>query len=144
MAEKKIPKWVAKYISEWRERLYLHEWEVQTFLSATPSEDGTGAVRANVELYPDISLAWITFRDDIPIDPAKAEAEDIREWKRTILHELLHIRLARVTEPVLSDMVVDLAPSTAMLAERWFRRSVEPTIDLLAQVLMELSEDGQD
>lgn len=63
MTDKKFPKWVTKYVSEWRERLYLHEWEVQTSLSPHPNEDGGGSTRACVSLYPDVRLAKIEFRD---------------------------------------------------------------------------------
>lgn len=84
----------------------------------------------------------LNFGIDIPADLATADEGDALEWKKTIVHELLHIRLAAITEMVTGEIIPELSPSAGGLADRLFLRAVEPTVDLLSQTLIDLTEDG--
>jgi hypothetical protein len=112
-----VPEWVTSYLEMWRRKLYLFEWEITTFISPHPDNDPEG-VRAIVTLYPAILQANIVFKDDIPAMLEDVEPGEIRGWKKTIIHELVHIRLADITEYVQGDIFSELSPGA------WLRKTL--------------------
>lgn len=134
MAEKKFPAWVSDYIGHWRETLCLNEWDTYTVLSATPNDNA--GVMACVDLRPDYLGASIQIRDDVSKEPTA-------DWEKAIIHELLHIRMARITSFVEEELFIELPQSAQMFARRQFRREVEPFVEIMATVLHKLERGGK-
>lgn len=134
--EKTIPQWGIDYITDWKQRLLLCEWEVSSSLDPTPNQDGSGQTKAVVNWdYPN-RRAYITFRDDF----SEAEASDA-DWKQTIIHELLHVRLAALTVIVIDSLIPQLAPAARELVRDVFEREHETFVELMSGVLLEMDND---
>jgi hypothetical protein len=131
---KTVPEWVIDCITEWKSTLLLQEWTFETSLSPHPGGDGSGHTSAHITLWPDIRRAQLEIRDDIP-------DESTREWRKTIIHELVHVRLAGITELVNQELIPELPGNAQEIAAAVFRREVEPVVELLAGILLELSGD---
>lgn len=125
-----VPTWAKDLVVYWRDKLLLTSWTVEIFSSSHPHGDEN--VLGTAVLYPEILTAHITLRDDIP-------QEQTAEWERVIIHEMVHVRLAEVTELVIYDFIPELGASAVRIAEAAFRRAVEPTVESLAHVLWGLN-----
>lgn len=134
----KVPKWAVKEIRHWKELLLLHEWETQTQVVANPDEDGTGQTKAVVYLYPNVRIARIDLSDAIPKKLSAVTPHVARSWRKTILHELLHVRFAGLTESVRDDILSELASAARAIADKWLVREVEPLIEIMSEILVEV------
>ena len=92
-----VPEWVRDYVQEWRDVLLLHEWRIHIALALCVYHDPD--CRGLTETCPDVNEATITFRADI---------EETDDWKRTIIHELLHVRHARIDHYIQSALLPGL------------------------------------
>lgn len=135
------PQWAEDYLQYWRQILLLQEWQFIISLTAEPL--GDAANLAGVTLQPDYNTARIEIRDDIPQDINSAGAIEKYQWKRAILHEVLHIRLGRLTEFVRQEMMNDIQPSLCGLISRQFTGLVESHIEIMTGVLYEMDEAGR-
>lgn len=138
---KRVPQWVVDCITAWKARLLLHEWETQTMLDPDPGGDGDGDCRASVQLYPDYVTAIIKIRDDVPADLGAADSRTAETWQRDVIHELVHIRLGRLTHLVEDEFLSDYSMSQRQILMRSFRREVEPAVEILASILYSLAEE---
>ena len=127
-----VPPWAKESIHYWRDKLLLTSWTIEIFSSPHPADDVN--VLGLAELYPEILTAHITLRSDITSEPTA-------EWERVIIHEMVHVRLAEVTELVREDILPELGASAARVAGAAFRRAVEPTVESLAHVLWGLEKE---
>ncbi|MCB0156446.1 MAG: hypothetical protein KDF65_16735 [Anaerolineae bacterium] len=126
------PVWVMELVKRWRDLLLLHEWEINIKLAAIPCSDGAGYVRGCVNVYPDIMRADIQLNEDI----AQAENDEERgQWEVTIIHELLHVRMGRLSDFVERDLLPELSPSASNVASGTLRRELEPLVETLARIL---------
>lgn len=137
---KPIPDWITTYVAEWKQILYLHEWTIKTRLSPHPNGDSSGSTKAAVSIYPDILVADIEFRDDAPERLEDCSEADAEEWRKTVIHELLHVKLGRVTELVSQDIIPELAGSAQEMAHKMLRREVEPFVETMSGILYRLKE----
>ena len=128
-----VPIWAKELIHYWRDKLLLTSWSVEIFSSAHPHDDVNCMGLAM--LYPEILTAHITLRDDIPQEPTA-------EWERVIIHEMVHVRLAEITELVAQEFIPELGAAAERIATAAFRRAVEPTVESLAHVLWGLNDDS--
>lgn len=89
----------AELLTEWQNRLGLHDWRIKLVDNCKPED----MILENVAGCTDWSEATKTARIEI-IDP-KYYGERIVpfDYEKTLVHELLHLKLALV-----SDMVSDL------------------------------------
>jgi len=124
------PDWVREYIGEWRDRLLLAHWRIHLFTHDAPG--GDEQTRGMIELYPEIFTANMTLRSDVTAEP-----DD--DWRQTIIHELVHIRLAEISEFVRDDVLPELGPAAERIAGAAFRRALEPAVEALAHTLWSLS-----
>lgn len=137
MTDKKVPQWAVDYITEWKARLILHEWETATLLSATPNQDGAGSTLACVNIVWDIRHARIEILDNIPAD--KPEGEELARWQKVIIHELMHIRLAGIACLIDDEILPEFSSATRSVLDKMFRREVEPFVEIMASILHDLS-----
>lgn len=131
------PLWAAEYVRKWRGLLYLQAWAIKITLSPTPDGDTSGKTKACVEVYPDVFQAVITLSDQITASPDPY-------WEQTILHEMIHILFGRLQDffdrsiwPLLHTGIDELAAVT-------LKRELEPLVELLAQILHEYEEAGNE
>lgn len=134
-----LPQWAADYLAAWQQRLLLQEWEIHALAVPSPSADGSGSTLACVRVQPDVWRADIEVLDTIPADDQEDGRED---WRQTLIHELLHIRLGRLTDHVERDLLPELSPSAQSIASGVFRREVEPVVDILARVLRDMEANA--
>jgi len=127
-----VPKWAMDYINEWRDILYLYEWRLRVNLTPHPDEDASGCTKASVRVWPGPIIAEIEIRDDIPESPTP---DELKEWQITLIHELLHIRLGRITDMVDNHLITELVPAARDMMGKVFEREVEPIIEIMAHVL---------
>lgn len=59
-----------------------------------------------------------------------------------IIHEMVHVRLAEVTEFVMQDIFPELGTAAERIACAAFRRAVEPAVEALAVALHVTAEAG--
>lgn len=138
---KEFPQWATDYIAKWKDELYLYEWGIVTKLSPHPNEDTTGLTKACVSIYPNALQAEIEFRDDIPDDLSDIDEIEADDWKKTIIHELFHIRAGFVTEYIIQDVCPELGVMVGRIIETAFRGRVEPFIEIMTEVLYRLEND---
>ncbi|MCA9936207.1 MAG: hypothetical protein H6662_15545 [Ardenticatenaceae bacterium] len=131
-AETAVPQWVHDYVKDWRDRLLLTPWKIR--LRLQDIIDGDENILAQVHLFQEVQTANITFRGDISPEPSD-------EWQQTILHELMHVRLAEVSEFVRDDIIPELGPTAERVAQAAFRRALEPAVEGLAHVLWALAQE---
>ena len=136
MSEKRVPRWVVDYLDKWRGLLHLQHWETQTSLS--PHPDGDEDTKACTYLYPNVLTAVITIRDDVPEELTAAGDREAEDWQKTIIHELLHVFIGRITDYLEKDIWPELSPSARRIAEATLEREVEPVVELMAHILYEL------
>lgn len=125
-----VPIWAKESIHYWRDKLLLTSWTVEIFASPHPHDDAH--CMGSAVLYPEILTSHITLRDDIPQEPTA-------EWERVIIHEMVHVRLAEITELVTQELLPELGATAERIAGAAFRRAVEPAVESLAHVLWGLN-----
>lgn len=119
-----VPEWVENYIKAWSERLGINYKYLHISLAMAVQDDTD--VRACAQVQPDINTASLIFRADI---------ENTPEWRRTIIHELLHVvhgRLDHFTENALIPQVAESSQNFAIVA---YRQYMESFIDGMADTL---------
>jgi hypothetical protein len=133
-----VPEWAIDYIQYWRDILLLQEWQFFTSLTDEPLGDSQNLAGVNVQA--DYVTARIEIRDDIPVNIEEADALDQYRWKKTIIHELVHVRLYRITCFVQDNIFPELGQSLYGIISRQFKQMVEPTVEILTEILYSLSE----
>lgn len=132
------PMWLAELVREWRDRLQL--WETAVAMQLGDLDAGT---LAEASLTPNINHARITFRRDLADQDGPTS-----ELEKTIIHELIHVALAGITDAWADDVIDQLAPAAQMLARDWLHRAIEPAVERMAQAIHQMAgkypEEGKD
>lgn len=119
-----VPEWVTAYIHVWRDRLLLSEWRLTLALALCVNDDPD--VRALCQQYCDNNRAIITFRADI---------ENTTEWREVIIHELLHIRHARIDHRIECAFIPELASAAQQMAQTIYHQDVEAYTEAMTHTL---------
>lgn len=137
-----FPTWASAYIDEWKARLFLCEWHITPALSPHPNEDASGNTRAVVSMSLLTRKATIDFLDQIVADTnlLPPDPQLLREWKKTIIHELLHLRFAVLEAVVRDDLATQLAPNAYGLVYSTWNREHETLTELLAETLVTMED----
>ncbi|MCB8942563.1 MAG: hypothetical protein H6658_02185 [Ardenticatenaceae bacterium] len=139
--EKRVPKWVVDYLDKWRGMLHLQSWKTETSLSPHPADDKWA--RACVTVYPDVLTAVLTIRDDVPEDITAVSQQEATEWQQTVIHELIHVFMGRITDFIERDIWPELSPGAQRIAEATLRREVEPVVELMAHILHNMEKPDE-
>lgn len=131
-----LPDWALACVEEWRNILHLNAWAIRVATHPKPYDERE--TLAFVELYPNIMTAHITIRDSIPASLDGLPEEQARYWESALIHELIHVFIARITDFIEKDVLPELSPSARRIAEATLTREVEPVVELLASVLYQL------
>lgn len=120
-----MPEWAQAYANTQADKLLLQEWLIAYCLSPEPagSSDNLGSCLS----LSNVRQATITLRDDI---------EDSPEWRKTITHELIHVRLAELQDFVVLDLIGELSISAKSVASDVWLKRLEPVVEILARLLV--------
>jgi hypothetical protein len=110
-------------------RLDLYNWTIKYSLAhCVNGEEHTTGLCSQ---YPDINTAELTFRADI---------SDTPDWRKTIIHELLHVAHGRV-DPVVEEAIIgQLDPAKQDMARIIYHQQVESYICALARSLYQMTK----
>lgn len=129
----KLPEWVNPFLEEWKNILCLHEWEIATVL--TERFNNENETIACVECTAEYLTAVIQIKNTIP-------KESESSWERAIIHELLHIRTARLDNFV-ERLYPGLSMSAQMFAREQWSLEIEPFIQVMTSTLYKLAQERQ-
>lgn len=132
MADRQVPEWVKEEIAKWQGILRLDGWEIKP---SVKQFDGCPVAYAKV--LPDVWMVEIVFDENVP-DTIEGDIEG--EWRKTIIHELVHVLTARIHYFVEDDVLTQLSPQARDIAVAMFRRELEPVVERVARVLYEINE----
>lgn len=124
-----VPPWLNQYIRAWLERLHLNDWTIKVAIELCV--DGDPATRGLCEQYPDTNTACLTFRADI---------EDTPEWRKVVIHELVHVAHSRIDHAIERAILPELPQSAQQLARQLYHQHVESYVDYLDNTLYKATE----
>lgn len=119
-----VPPWLTQYIRAWLDRLHLNDWTIKVSLELSVNDDP--ACHALTQQYPDINTATITFRADVA---------DEKDWRITVIHELIHVAHSRIDHAVERAVVPELSQPAQQLAREIYHQHVESYVAFLASTL---------
>lgn len=120
MTNDTVPQWAQDYLEAWMERFFLHGWAV-TFQLARVVDDNPDCLGL-CERNSNYNQVTITLRDDV---------EDTPKWRKVIVHELLHIVMARVDAFVQDAILPGMYETSKDIAQRGYTQHVESFIQFL-------------
>jgi len=119
-----IPEWLRLYILAWCDRLHLNDWTIKVAIELCVDDDpNTLALCAQ---HPDHNQATITFRADVA---------DELDWRRTVIHELIHVAHSRIDHAFERAILPELAEPAQQLARGIYHQHVESYTAWLANTL---------
>jgi hypothetical protein len=119
-----VPDWLHRYILAWVDRLALNDWRVKVTIALCVNDDPD--THALCHQQPDLNEASLTFRVDI---------EDTKEWRITVIHELIHVRHSRIDHAVERVMIPELASAAQQPARELYHQHVESFTAYIARTL---------
>lgn len=119
-----VPPWLNQYILAWMDRLSLNDWKIKVAIELCVNEDAN--THALTEQFPDLNEAHLTFRADI---------EDVKEWRKTVIHELVHVAHSRIDHAVERAMLPELAQAVQQPMREVYHQYVESYVAFLARTL---------
>jgi hypothetical protein len=125
-----VPKWVKKFVTDWKSKLSLWGWRLHFRMSNSPHDiKAHGAV---------IVHSW-TNEAEIEL---RVGIQDDLSGHKTIVHELLHVLHGRI-DVVVRDVIIDALPEQLKeMAESAYDNVNEPFIDNLADCLLEIEREA--
>jgi hypothetical protein len=115
-----VPGWVSSYADMWITRLSLEGWQLTFCLDRVVNDNP--ACMGLCERKANYNAAVITLRADI---------EDTQEWRKVLLHELLHVAAARVDNYVENAIIPDMYETGQTIARRGYTQHMESHIQNL-------------
>lgn len=115
-----VPEGIIKEVRYWIDIFCLESWEVDVVLDRVVNEssDCLGWCERNANY----NHARLHLRDDI---------EDTKEWRKVILHECLHIVMARVDAYIQDAVIPNLAEASHDIAGMSYKQHVESFVQML-------------
>lgn len=119
-----VPEWLRLYILAWCDRLHLNDWTVKVAIEVCV--DGDPDTLGLCQQYPDSNTARLSFRVDI---------EDTLEWRRTVIHEMIHVAHSRIDHAFERAVLPELSQPAQQLAREIYHQHVESYVAWLANTL---------
>jgi len=127
MAIPELPSWVSTWVTYWRDKLYLHPWTIHLYPELVVANSATcEAAATNDSAY---------YSANIHI---RADIEDTRDWRETLIHEVLHVAHARIDDVVAQALIDNLPGDAQPIAKEMYRQALEGFIELTAKSLHSL------
>ncbi len=89
------------FLQHWQQRLNLQEWQIKVFY-ARQVEIGADML-GDIEYYEKTKTAVIRVLDPAEHPNTLQPEEAVRDAENTVLHELVHLTISRLTPPADSD-----------------------------------------
>jgi hypothetical protein len=121
MSDAPVPEWVATEVRYWVDIFSLEGWEIDITLDRVVNESGD--CMGYCERTARYNHAVLHFRSDI---------EDTPEWRKVILHECVHIVMARVDAYVEDAVIPQMAESSHHFAAVAYTQHVESFVQMLS------------
>lgn len=120
MIAESVPKWVVTEVEYWIDVFCLEGWRIDVSLDRVVHEnpDCMGWCERNARY----NHANLHFRTDI---------EDTPEWRKVILHECLHVVMARVDVYVEDAVIPEMAESSQRFAGQVYTQHTESFVQTL-------------
>lgn len=119
-----VPEWLTMYIRAWCDRLCLKDWRIKVSIELCINNDPN--VHAMCKQHPDLNEATILFRADV---------EDTKDWRRTVIHELIHVAHSRIDHAVEDSIIPQLPAAAHQLGYDAYHQHVESYTAYLAETL---------
>lgn len=119
-----VPDWLHRYVLAWIDRLHLNDWTIK--LSVDLCVNANADIQAMCKQHPDMNQATIIFRADV---------EDTKDWRRTIIHELIHVAHSRIDHAVEDSIIPQLPAAAHQLGFDTYHQHVESYTAFLADTL---------
>lgn len=119
-----VPVWVEDYVKAWADRLMITHWRIRIELAMVVNGDEDN--RASCFAQSNINTASLMFRADI---------EDTESWRKTVIHEMLHIRHARIDAYVRDALVPQIAEAAQPLGAQAYVQHMESYINGMTDTL---------
>ena len=119
-----VPEWLHRYVLAWIDRLFLNDWTIRLAVELCVNNDPD--THALTHQIPDCNEARITFRADV---------EDTKDWRITIIHELIHVAHSRIDHAVEGVMIPELSQPARDPIQAMYHQHVESYVAFLARTL---------
>lgn len=119
-----VPSWLHQYALAWIDRLFLNDWTITLEIALCVNKDAN--IDAMCTQHPDMNQATIIFRADV---------EDTKEWRRTVIHELIHVAHSRIDHAVEDSIIPQLPTAAHQLGYDSYHQHVESYTAFLARTL---------
>jgi len=123
-----LPAWAERYIRIWRERLLLEHWAIKAYINLCVHDDPEARGGCTADSHR--NTANIALRADL---------EDEKEWRQTIIHEMVHVAHAQIDHAIECVIIPELPIEAQELAKNAYRQHMESFVDLLAITLYRAS-----
>ena len=123
-ADLDVPVWLHQYVLAWIDRLHLNDWTIKLAIELCPNDNAD--THAVCTQSPDLNEARITFRADV---------EDTKDWRRTVIHELIHVAHSRIDHALECVVLPELAPQVQQPMRQMYHQHVESYTAFLADTL---------
>src|SRR5690242_16412041 len=130
-ADHPVPAWLEHYVAHWQARLDLHEWTMEILINTVVC--GDEATRGACCRDQDHNRCALVFRADIA---------DTLAWRETVIHELVHVAMARIDDVVENAIAMTLPKPARTLAWKIYRQPIESFVARLAAALLRLEGDA--
>jgi hypothetical protein len=121
-----VPAWLRDYVDLWADRLGLYpEWQpVEIKLARVVfGNEHTYAVSSRIVK---LNKATITFSCDV---------DDTQEWRITVVHELLHVKHARIDAYIRECITPPSCGGAEKFADAGYDQHMESYIESMSQIL---------
>lgn len=126
-----VPETLDKLVTEWRSKLLLENWKINTRMSLTVN--GNENVYASCQVHSNYNQIWLTFRPDFKGD------ED--EWQRIVIHELLHAAMGRIDQFVETVLMNQLPDGEKKLASAAYVNLIEAYTEQMARAIWTMTRE---
>jgi hypothetical protein len=137
----KTPDWITDYIAYWKPLLFLQEWTIKTeIVDKLEHDDDFACIVETDHVY---LRAKIKIINTVPqaLTNGVISHYDRETWEKNILHELVHIRLARINEFMRECIFNGFSSREASLLNERLRVEDENATVLVTETLFQMNAD---
>lgn len=126
-----VPQWLTDYIRTWIDRFDLEVWDIKVRLEMVVNNNPECMARCDRQAA--YNSAKLTFRADI---------EDSPYWRKIVLHECLHIVLARADAYVFEIIIPELDAGAEVIAHNGYNHLIESAVSNLTDAFWRQVKDS--
>jgi hypothetical protein len=138
-----VPNWVNDYIAYWKPLLFLQEWTIKTeIVDKLEHDDDFACIVETDHVY---LRAKIKIINTVPqaLTNGVISHYDRETWEKNILHELVHIRMARINEFMRECIFNGFSSREASFLNERLRVEDENATVLITETLFQMNSELQ-